>query len=124
VSKRPEHSVEQLSEGEILVRGTLDPVMALKVAFEAVDYLGLYRLDDWLYELSGPSHVPTEWIITPESLSAFADQLYEMIGDALCRYYRKVNCLPNSEGEFDGHSWMLHTAVKGSPGAFPAVEFP
>lgn len=120
--KVPKFSVERLSEGEILVRGTLDPVMALKLAFEEADEL--YRLDDWLYDLSGPSRDPAEWEHTPESVSIFADRLYGMLAQARSRYWRKVNCLPSAEGAFDGCAWMLHPAIKGRPGAFPAVEFP
>lgn len=123
-SKAPRHSVDFMTEGEILVRGTLDPHEALKLLFEEDPEDVDWRLDDRLYEVARPREgISGDPEPTKKAVDAFADWLHGLLERPHCRYWRKVNCLPSSEGEFEGWSWALHPAEQGKPGAFPGVEF-
>lgn len=69
-SKAPRFSVDFLTEGEILVRGTLDPHEALKVVFEEAWDEG--DIDDRLYEVARP-HFPDDPEPTQKAINEFAD---------------------------------------------------
>lgn len=119
--------VTSMSEGEILVRGTLDPNEALKVVFEQVD--GFDRFEERAHGVFRGDHYVSETgevvqsLVAPDKVSDFADYLHEMLAKAITGYHRKVHCLDNSYGSYEGWSWALHPAEQGRRGAFPAVEF-
>jgi hypothetical protein len=119
-SKAPRFSVDFLTEGEILVRGTLDPHEALKVVFEEAWDEG--DIDDRLYEVARP-HFPDDPEPTQKAINEFADWLFELLEKPRCRYWRKVNCLSSAWFASEGWAWALHPAEQGKPGAFPGVEF-
>lgn len=119
-SKAPRFNVEQLNDGEILVRGTLDPYEALKIAFSE-EWADLpVDLDDMLYEVARPREAYDLYEVTPEAVSEFGEALFAMLGRAQARYWRKVP-FPMSEDGDGGYD--LRHAEKGKPGAFPGVVF-
>lgn len=119
-SKAPRYGVDILTEGEILVRGTLDPHEALKILFEeGSDEL---NVEDLLYEVARPRY-DDDPEPTTKAVDAFATRLFELLENPRCRYWRKVNCLPSAWFASEGWAWALHPAEKGKPGAFPGVEF-
>lgn len=123
-SKAPRYAVDVMEEGEILVRGTLDPHEALKVVFSE-DWDDLPTdLDDLLYQAAHPRYPEDGYKITDEAVNKLAEALFEMLERARCQYWRKIPCLPSSYGFYEGWAYELRPAEKGKPGAFPGVEFP
>jgi hypothetical protein len=119
-SKTPRYSVEMLNDGEILVRGTLDPHEALKIAFsEEWDDLPV-DLDDMLYQVARP-RFESDASVTPEAIAEFGEALFAMLERAHARYWRKV---PFPPSYYENGGFSLLRAEKEKPGAFPAVVFP
>lgn len=108
----------QMTEGEVLVQGTLDPMEAMKIAFE--DWTNIYRLEESMYCVGrwheGDLYEENE--ITPETVRNFGDYLFDMLARARPGLYRKV---PTRDEDY---VWMLWPVDKPGRGAFPAVEFP
>lgn len=125
---RKEFAVDSMAEGEILVRGTLDPMEALKLLFEdgmfcaeIHDMLGgVARTGKYWHEAS---QTRVEGLVDPDAVGAFADWCHGKLRDARSGYYRKVNCLESSYGAGEGWRWALHEAPGPGRGAFKAVEF-
>lgn len=119
-SKAPRYAVEVMNDGEILVRGTLDPHEALKIAFsEEWDDLP-HDFDDMLYEVARPREAYDLYEVTPKAVTEFADALNVLLECAHCRYWRKIPYPPSSD-EFGGYE--VRPAEQGKPGAFPGVMF-
>ena len=123
MSERNKFSVDGLSEGEWLVRGTLDPQLALSLVVDVMDEGDLESL---LYGVSPGAHVDRPWYgdLDPEAVQRVADWCHHMIDSAVPGLYRKVHCLPNSYGAYHGWAWDLRPADARGPGVFEAVEFP
>lgn len=121
----PKHAVDFLTEGEILVRGTKDPIEAIRIFFEIGD-LDMIEFLDGLFD-NEPTLFDREandWITpTPERIGReLGDWINHRLANAMPGHYRKVHCLPSSWASYEGWGWALHPANPGS-GAFPAVEF-
>lgn len=112
-------------EGEIFVRGTLDPQLALKLVIEAADELT--RVEELLCfgarECNCLPDPEAHQEPTPKAIAELADWCHDMVTTAMTGYWRKVNCLPGSYEAEDGYAWILHGANKGEYGAFPGVQF-
>lgn len=118
-SKAPRYSVEQLNDGEILVRGTLDPSEALKIAFSE-EWSDLpVDLDDMLYEVARPREAYDLYEVTPKAVGEFSAALAGMLERAQARYWRKIPF----RSDYDGGGYDLRPAEAGKPGAFPGVVF-
>ena len=102
-------AVHFMTEGDILVRGTDDPVVALGHAVGEIDDVtpGWFSWD------------PTElW-----DLADAQDWCTSALSRARVGYYRIVNCLPSSRGADEGWSWAMHYATGPGRGAFRGVYF-
>jgi hypothetical protein len=95
-------AAEGMAEGDVLVRGTTDPVAAL-AALVADE-------DTWL----GPDN---------QTVDALHAHVMVLLNGAMTGYWRKVHCLPNSYGAFEGWGWTLHGADGPGRGAFQGVYF-
>lgn len=111
------YSVDQLSDGEILVRGTEDPVDALRIAVERLDELP--RLE---YVIDGAMGEHAENPVQEgREIGEYLNRMLDSVSGI--RWWRKVNSLPNSEGEANGWCWTLYPAEPHTQGAFRAVQF-
>lgn len=114
--KRSRFAVDFLSEGDVIVRGTTDPMQALEWAVGELDdcnggpdIYGVEPNDD-----EDPD---------PAAVAAMAAWCHTMLTSARPGYYRKVHCLENSYGAFEGWGWTLSYAKGPARGAFQGVYF-
>jgi hypothetical protein len=119
-------TVDDMAEGEFLVRGTQDPMEALRLVVDVMhenwtqDMLDgvapgqIYRLGQGLVD-----NEPNQ-----DAIDYLAAWLYGMLEAAQPGLYRKVNCLPGSFGEGEGWRWQLGFAKTKGPGVFEGVLFP
>lgn len=134
--KRPrtKYAVDYMSEGDWLVRGTLDPMEALRLVVDelgdgwATDRLlwGVSREtwpDDIDFVLPDRAGKPRYGDVDQTAVGLMAGYLYELLEKARPGLYRKVHCLPSSEGYQEGCSWELGYAKTKGPGVFEGVFF-
>jgi len=122
-SKAPRFAVEVMNDGEILVRGTLDPHEALKVAFsEEWDDLP-HDFDDALFETARPREGIDTYQLSDKAINALADLLFVLLDCAHCQYWRKIPCHPSSYSADNGWAYEVRPAEQGKSGAFPGVMF-
>lgn len=108
---RTAHDVYDMTEGEILVRGTLDPTEALKHAIDG----NSYRTDHYLHAFSEK---------TPEAGRVLGDTLLSMLSTAKPGLYRKNPVGRGTAGDDQGWKWQLGFASAKGPGTFEGVLFP
>lgn len=114
--------VDAMYDGEWIVRGTLDPAEALGAVIGEWDG----ERDDSMFEGVSPETWRGGRFYGPldlEAVQEMADWCHDMIASAESGWWRKVHCLPNSEGYDDGWTWQLLPAREGSRGAFRGVYF-
>ncbi|WP_326474816.1 hypothetical protein [Actinophytocola sp.] len=112
-----------MSEGDILVRGTEDPMRALELLVAHLDED--YRGDDMLAGVAPPRPgiEPDDYELDPAAIQAMADWCHTLLANARPGWYRKIHCLPHSEGDWEGWSWQLGYANGPARGAFQGVYF-
>lgn len=110
---RDKYGVDFMSEGDFLVRGTLDPMEALRLAVE----------EDIDCVIAGFYTTPEQEDLDPKDVQLLAEELHERLQKARPGYYRKVHCLPGSDGDWEGWTWQLNYASGPGRGAFPGVYF-
>jgi hypothetical protein len=112
-------------EEGFLVRGTLDPMEALKLAL-AVDSehrIGGYWMDVIVAERHGepfpqrPDGDPAEWV------RVFGDHLHAVLKTARPGLYRIIPVGPNHHLADDGYAWLSRRVDECGPGVFEGVEF-
>jgi hypothetical protein len=114
VSAREPYSVDFLSEGDVIVRGTDDPMQALAWAVGEMDDITHGDLIDGVQ--------PGDEV-DPVGVQDAADWCHDMLSRARVGYYRKAGCLPYSYGACSGWSWQLLYADGPGRGAFLGVYF-
>lgn len=112
---QPDYSVDFLSEGDVVVRGTEDPMQALAWTVDEADDI------EGALDLFGAR--PDDGEVIPEAVDGVAEWCHQMLATARVGYYRKVACLPNSYGAWEGWRWQLQFASGPGPGAFRGVYF-
>lgn len=108
---RSKHDVYDMTEGSILVRGTLDPTEALKLVVDA----GCWRVDHFTYSYSDQ---------TPESGRALGDVLLAMLASAKPGLYRRNPVAPGTWQDDEGWGWQLGYGKEKGHGTFEGVLFP
>lgn len=119
--KRTKTAVRHYHDGGFLVRGTLDPMEALKIAIsiDSEHRIGDYWGDVIYAERHGepfprrPDGEPAEWV------RLFGDHLHSLLANARPGLYRVVPAPQD-----DDLSWYVWPAKQRGPGVFEAVEFP
>lgn len=117
--KRSKTCVHFYREEGFLVRGTLDPMEALKLAIstDSEHRIGGYWMDVIFAERHGepfprrPDGDPAEWV------RLFGDHLHALIASARPGLYRFV---PTQDEDY---AWYVWPAKERGPGVFEAVEF-
>jgi len=109
---RAKFGVDKMSEGNWLVRGTLDPVEALKFVVDEMDAVGAGAGERRYGDLD------------PRAVQTVADWCHDMLQHARPGLYRKNPCGPGSWGrECEGWAWNLGYAKQRGPGTFEGVYF-
>lgn len=129
---RSKFSVDKMSEGDWLVRGTLDPLEALKFI---VDVMNEHSEDGDLWGVS-PAVYPDDPMfgldagkpkygdLNPNAVQVMADWCHAMLQHARPGLYRKNPCGPGSYGrECENWAWTLGYADERGPGVFEGVYF-
>lgn len=108
-----------LEEG-FLVRGTLDPMEALK---RAVATDSEYRIGDYWAERA--ERVDDDNLVGDEAkyVKLFGDHLHRLLQRAKPGLYRIVPVGPNNPLADDGYAWVSKRVNQRGPGAFEGVEF-
>ncbi len=126
MSKRPKYDVSWMTEGDILVRGTLDSMLALKLIVDTMDEESAG--DDLLWGVAPPyeENRPGYLYPTPEECKAAVEHIawwcYNKLTHATSGHFRKVHQLPGMWG-YEEYTWELqHVAHKGR-GTFEGVYF-
>jgi len=109
--------VYPMDDGECLVRGAQDPVLALELIVHDMDE---YDTDDLLHGVAPDPHYGQT---DPEAVQAVADWCHSLLARARPGIYRKNPVAPGSAGEFEGWSWQLGYAKQTGHGAFEGVYF-
>jgi len=107
--KRTKTAVHIYREDGFLVRGTLDPMEALKLAIEEDEdcrIAGYYTTPDWD-------------VIDPRDIDMLADILHGHLATARPGLYRVVPA-PRDD---DDYRWYVWPADARGPGVFEGVEF-
>lgn len=112
MSKRAKTAVHFMDEG-VLVRGTLSPQRALRLAVEADEGFRIIRNYDGAW--------PGLDEVDPEDVRRLGDHLHALMAEARPGLYRFVPARPD---DWNGFSWYVHPASGRGPGVFEAVEFP
>lgn len=106
---RTKTAVHHYHDGGFLVRGTLDPMEALKLAIaqdEDCQIVGYYTTPDWDK-------------IDPRDIDMLAGLLHRLLAVARPGLYRVVPAPHDID-----LNWHVWPASQRGPGAFEAVEFP
>jgi len=111
---RDKYSVDFMAEGDVLVRGTDDPMQALALVVD--------ELDDGTHGYLIDGVQPGDEV-DPAGVEDAAAWCHDMLTRARVGYYRKIGCLPNSYGAYGGWSWQLGYADGPCRGAFLGVYF-
>lgn len=107
--KRSETAVHIYREDGFLVRGTLDPMEALKLAIE----------EDEDCQIAGYFTTPDWDVINPRDVDMLADILHGLLAAARPGLYRIVPA-PRDD---DDYSWFARPVDARGPGVFEGVEF-
>jgi hypothetical protein len=113
VSKRAKTAVHFYLEDGFLVRGTLDPHEALKLAVAHDDD---FEMRYWCAEMACRNDDDDP---TADDVSALADLCHELIREARPGLYRIVPAQPDD----DEYSWFCRPASAPGRGVFEAVSF-
>lgn len=97
----------------MLVRGTLDPMEAVRIYVDRLNELDF----DVLYGVLPDGGDPD-----PFAVQCMADRLHDMLATARPGLYRKIHCLPSSL-LYDECSWQIGYAKAKGPGVFEGVYF-
>jgi hypothetical protein len=116
---RPKTAVHFYLEDGFLVRGTLDPHEALKLAVASGEFEEHY----WCAEESGREWDDDQLSPDPETVTALGDVCHQLLSESRPGLYRIVPVGPNDWRRDDGYAWMVHRAVRRGLGVFEAVEF-
>lgn len=114
MTRQRKPGVDLMTEGQILVRGTRDPMEALRLY---VDCLHIQD-PDILYGVTPDGGDPDLCAV-----ECMADRLHYMLATARPGLYRKIHCLPSSL-LYDECAWQIGFAKAKGPGVFEAVYFP
>lgn len=120
---RTKHDVYALAEGETLVRGTLDPMEAIRLA---VDHTEDTILDDYLWGVSREEDHNGDRVygdLDPLAVQAIADKLHWMLTFAKPGLYRKNPVGRGTYADGNGWTWQLGHAKAKGPGTFEGVLF-
>lgn len=111
--QRTKTAVHAFTEGGFIVRGTLDPMTALRLAVAELDDC---QLGGVIYDGCRPvmweEHTPT-----PDEISKCADRIYELLAEARPGLWRFV---PTQD---DDYAWFVRGARNRGPGVFEGVSF-
>jgi hypothetical protein len=124
MSAKAKTKVDSMAEGEFLVRGTTDPMEALRSLVAEMHEHWTEPLLDGVspWERADGSRMYGEH--DPDAIDYLAAWLYGMLEAAQPGLYRKVNCLPGSYGDGEGWRWQLGFAKAKGLGVFEGVLFP
>jgi hypothetical protein len=120
---RLKQEVYAMAEGETLVRGTLDPMEAVRLI---VDHPEDTILDDFLWGVSREEDHNGERLRgdhDPELVQAMADKLHWMLAFAKPGLYRKNPVGRGTYADGNGWTWQLGHATAKGPGTFEGVWF-
>lgn len=115
---RTKHGVDLMNEGEWLVRGTPDPMHALRLIVDVIE--------DGLWGVSPELDHNGDRVfgdLDPAAVDSMADYLHCLLRRAQPGLYRKVHCLESSYGAGEGWGWQLGYAKERGPGVFEGVYF-
>jgi hypothetical protein len=116
VAKRSKNAVHFYLEDGFLVRGTLDPQEALKLAVaHDDDFTERY----WAAEEAGRMTDEPDENPNPDAITALANTCHELLADARPGLYRIVPA-PRDDDEY---TWFCRPASTRGPGVFEAVSF-
>lgn len=115
MARRSKYAVHFYLEDGFLVRGTLDPVIALGLAV-GEDYQ--FEETYWAASDGRRPEDPTEGDPTPENISDLAGLCHHLIRDARPGLYR-INPAPRDSE----YTWFASRVTKRGPGVFEAVSF-
>lgn len=101
--------------GSFIVRGTLDPQVALCIAMDEDEDV---YIDDLMYKVARPRRGLDDPAPDPEHVQRFGDYLHALIASARSGLYRMNVCRPGEE-----YAWLLEPAAARGPGVFEGVEF-
>jgi hypothetical protein len=125
LEKRPrtKYGVDVMTDGDWLVRGTLDPMEALRLVVDVMHehHVGYDQLHGVCPEMYDGERTFGEH--DPAAVDRMADYLFGLLERACPGLYRKVHCLPGSEGAGEGWDWVLGYANERGPGVFEGVNF-
>lgn len=111
---RTKTAVHFFLEGGFLVRGTLDPHTALKLAVEEADAYQLGYCCEMAQRPDDDSDEPD-----PECIRDLGDLCHALIANAKPGLYRIVPSPPDN----DEYGWFMWGANKRGPGVFEGVVF-
>jgi hypothetical protein len=124
--KRSKTCVYFYREEGFLVRGTLDPMEALKlaIAIDSEHRIGGYWQDVIVAEREGIEEFPPRRDGDPANwVRLFGDHLHALLAAAQPSLYRIVPVGPNHYLADEGYAWLAQRADAYGPGVFKAVEF-
>jgi hypothetical protein len=120
---RTKHDVYSMSEGEILVRGTLDPVEAVRLVVEDPEDT---VIEDCLWGVSREEDNNGDRVYgdhDQSAVQAMANRLHWMLATAKPGLYRKNPCGKGTYGDAAGWKWQLGYGTKRGHGTFEGVLF-
>jgi hypothetical protein len=136
VSVRKPWAVHAITGGALLVRGTQDPVQALRLVLDDRRDEDCSELEGIVTELYRP-HVEMALLgspvqpplmpgfcrtaaPSPSMVGVFADRLFDLLAAARHGLYRII---PGDAGTGEEWSWHYIPQRRPGPGVFPGVEF-
>lgn len=101
--------------GTFIVRGTLDPQVALRLAMEEDEEP---YVDDLMYKVARPRPEMDDPAPDADHIHRFGDHLHALLQSARPGLWRVNVCRPGDE-----YDWWLMPADARGPGVFEGVEF-